>query len=106
VQKRAQRYAAYLTPEQGQVLSLWASAARWFYSQAAHSQLDRHRHGVKIESLMSLGYGVRAAREAGVTFRGDDGTEHQLAEVPARVLHSAAASSSAEIGSLNWRVSD
>lgn len=89
VQKRAQRYAAYLTPGQAQVLSLWASAARWLYNQAAESQLDRHRHGVKIESLMSLGYAVRAAREAGVTFRGDDGAEHSLTEVPARVLHGA-----------------
>src|SRR6185437_3423800 len=83
VQKRAQRYAAYLTPEQGQVLSLWAAAAQWFYNQAAQSQLDRYRHGVKIESLMSLDYAVRAAREAGVTFRSDDGAERQLTEIPA-----------------------
>jgi len=89
VQKRAQRYAAYLTPEQGQVLSLWAAAAQWFYNQAAQSQLDRYRHGVKIESLMSLDYAVRAAREAGVTFRSDDGAERQLTEIPARVLHGA-----------------
>jgi len=87
VQQRAQRYAAYLTPEQGQVLRLWASAARWFYNQAAQSQLDRYRHGVKIESLMSLAYAVRAAREAGVTFQSDDGAAHQLTEVPAAVLH-------------------
>jgi putative transposase len=71
------------------VLGLWASAARWFYNQAVQSQLDRHRHGVKIESLMSLAYAVRAAREAGVTFRSDDGIEHQLTEVPAVVLHGA-----------------
>jgi transposase len=71
------------------VLSLWASAARWFYNQAAQSQLDRYRHGVKIESLMSHAYAVRAAREAGAMFRSDDGAEHQLTEVPARVLHGA-----------------
>ena len=71
------------------MLSLWASAARWFYNQAVQSQLDRYRHGVKIESQNSLAYAVRAARDAGITFRSDDGAEHQLAEVPAAVLHGA-----------------
>lgn len=89
VQRRAQRYAAYLTPEQARTLALWDSAARWFYNQATESQLARwHRDGVKVESLMSLAGAVRVAREAGVTFPHDDG-EHQLTEVPAVILHGA-----------------
>jgi hypothetical protein len=65
---RSQTFAAELTSDQAAVFDLCRAGATWFYNEACASQLDRYRHGVGIESNMSLSYAVSAARKAGVEF--------------------------------------
>lgn len=96
---RAQRYRVSLTAEQAVIVARWQAGARWFYNEAARSQRDRSEvwaaqaRGCRpvtagAETVFSLGYAVRAAREAGITYWHGD-TECLLAGVPAGMLHGA-----------------
>jgi len=86
--KRAQVYAAELTPAQAETFALQRKGVTSFYNDAAASQLDRWKHRAGVESVMSLGYAVSAARKAGCDFR-FAGETHLLAEVPSVMLHGA-----------------
>jgi len=97
--KRAQVYAAELTPAQAETFALQRAGVTWFYNQAAESQLARYRQGGKekaassrrrtnVETYMSLAYAVTQARQAGWTFQ-HRGAEHLISEVPAVMLHGA-----------------
>ena len=80
---RAQRYAAYPTPEQAAILRRWGSAANWLYNQANRSQLNRWAAHAGIETSYDLGNAVRDARDAdaGWTYL-HDGQRYPLSEVP------------------------
>ena len=85
---RSQAYAAELTSGQEAEFGFCRAGATWFYNQASASQLDRYRHGVRIETRNSLSYAVRVAREAGVGFP-YRGTARLISDVPAKMLHGA-----------------
>ncbi len=85
---RAQRYACELTAGQVETFEVWRSGARWLWNQATRSQTDRYRSRQGVESRMSLGYGVKAARDAGWTVP-HHGEQRPLCEVPSKVLHGA-----------------
>jgi hypothetical protein len=85
---RAQTYAAELTGAQDAAFDFCRAGATWFYNEASRSQLDRYRHGVSVESFMSLGYAVKVARNTGCDFRYWD--EYRLiSEVPSVFLRGA-----------------
>ena len=84
----SQTYAAELAVGQVADFGLCRAAATWFYNEANASQLDRYRHRVPVESLISLSYAVAVARKAGVEFR-YHATMRPIGDVPAVMLHGA-----------------
>jgi len=86
--KRAQVYAAELSPAQAETFALQRAGVTAFFNEAVASQLDRWKHHAGVESCMSLSYAVSVARKAGCEFR-HHGQTHPFTIVPSVMLHGA-----------------